>query len=193
MSSCEPSFFKPCGHVLVISLAGSSSATGKQGTCLSSFSALVSAASSLLSAPSFVVCESVLPSELRRSTLTLKSLISCFGKLELCDVLLELDDSNFGIFAGVQESSVIFKSSLFFPNFCSKFWWCFSSSKALFQAVDFFTYRIVLLIRKRNKYFCLNYEIKYCEKKFVVHFWLFYMYIFIFFHIPVSENKCNYF
>ena len=142
ISSWEPSFFKPWGHVLDISLAGSSSATGKQGTCLSSLLALVFEERSLCKVPSWFGGISLWPSELRRSTLTLKSLKSCFAGLGFPAVFFEPDDSTFRILVGFGPSlsSPMSKSPMLLPNFSSKFWWCFSSSNALFQAVDLFIY-----------------------------------------------------
>lgn len=154
MSSCEPSFFKPCGQVLGISLGGSSSATGKQGTCLSSLPALHTEVLSSFSFSSWDGGASLWPSELRRSTLTLRSLKSCFAGLELIAVLFEPDDCIFRIFVGFGPSlsSLTSNSAIDLPNFRSRFWWCFSSSNALFQAVDLFIYERQIAHALRNDY-----------------------------------------
>ena len=138
ISSCDPSFLNPCGHVLDMSLAGSSSATGRFGTCLSS---LVGRLPDDCPPPPLSVSPdswedfiSVIPSELKRSTFTLKSLMTGFtGAIGLVPAY-----STFLIFAGLGPSLALLLADFPLLNFPSKFWWCFSSSKARFQAVERF-------------------------------------------------------
>lgn len=132
MSSWDPSFFNPSGHVLDISRGGSSSATGSSGTCLSSLVGLL--------VPFFVswlVCESKFPSEFNLSTFTLKSFIICFNEAPLDATFVPV----FLIFGGFGPSSLSSVSHVmlrFFPSFWRRVWWCFNSSNALFHALDRF-------------------------------------------------------